>query len=100
MDPARSEIYRKQRLILERMDKVWEQRAQDITGVDLYSVPPSYVAGAIHGRIVDDEISLASWDWVARARSVARSTFRTMRAFGRQPKRSRQGFERSGLPHR
>jgi len=48
--------------VLERMDKLWEERSNNSFGTDLPNPPTSYLAGRVYGCIFDDESGLAARD--------------------------------------
>jgi predicted TIM-barrel fold metal-dependent hydrolase len=48
--------------VLERMDKLWEERSNNSFGTDLPNPPTSYLAGRVFGCIFDDEAGLAARD--------------------------------------
>lgn len=50
--------------VLERADKLWEERSANSFGSDLPNPPSSYVAGRIYGCIFDDETGLRNRDQV------------------------------------
>ena len=48
--------------VVERMDKIWEERGDASFGIDLPSPPSSYIPNHIWGCIFDDEIGLKNRD--------------------------------------
>jgi predicted TIM-barrel fold metal-dependent hydrolase len=50
--------------ILERADKLWEERSDNSFGTSLPNPPSSYVAGRIYGCLFDDETGLKNRDIV------------------------------------
>jgi len=46
--------------VLERADKLWEQRGTASTGAEIAQPPSSYIAGRVYGCIFDDETGLAN----------------------------------------
>jgi predicted TIM-barrel fold metal-dependent hydrolase len=46
--------------VLERADKLWEERADNAFGTNLKQPPSTYVPGRIYGCIFDDETGLAN----------------------------------------
>jgi len=48
--------------VLERMDKLWEERSNNSFGTDLPNPPTSYLGGRVYGCIFDDESGLAARD--------------------------------------
>jgi predicted TIM-barrel fold metal-dependent hydrolase len=46
--------------VLERADKLWEERSDNAFGTNLKQPPSSYVPGRIYGCIFDDETGLAN----------------------------------------
>ena len=46
--------------VLERADKLWEERSDNAFGTSLKRPPSSYVPGRIYGCIFDDETGLAN----------------------------------------
>jgi predicted TIM-barrel fold metal-dependent hydrolase len=48
--------------VMERMDKLWEQRVDNDFGTDLPEPPTSYLDGRVYGCIFDDESGLAARD--------------------------------------
>jgi predicted TIM-barrel fold metal-dependent hydrolase len=48
--------------LLERMDKLWEERSDNSFGTDLPEPPTSYIRGRVYGCIFDDETGLANRD--------------------------------------
>ena len=51
--------------VIERMDKIWEERTHDdggTFGLSLANLPSSYIPGRIYGCIFDDEIGLKNRD--------------------------------------
>lgn len=49
--------------VLERADKLWEERVNDRSfGIDLPRRPSSYIPGRVYGCIFDDEVGLAMRD--------------------------------------
>jgi len=51
--------------VIERMDKLWEERDSDSSfGVPLANPPSSYIPGHIWGCIFDDEVGLKNRDLV------------------------------------
>jgi predicted TIM-barrel fold metal-dependent hydrolase len=48
--------------LLERMDKLWEERSNNSFGTDLPNPPTSYIRGRVYGCIFDDEAGLAMRD--------------------------------------
>jgi hypothetical protein len=50
--------------ILERADKLWEERSDNSFGTALPNPPSSYVAGRIYGCLFDDETGLKNRDVV------------------------------------
>ncbi len=51
--------------VIERMDKLWEERDSDSSfGVPLANPPSSYIPGHIWGCIVDDEVGLKDRDLI------------------------------------
>jgi predicted TIM-barrel fold metal-dependent hydrolase len=53
--------------ILERADKLWEERSDNSFGTALPHPPSSYVAGRIYGCLFDDETGLKNRDVVGMA---------------------------------
>lgn len=50
--------------VLERADKLWEERSANSFGSDLPKPPSSYIAGRVYGCIFDDETGLRNRDVV------------------------------------
>ena len=48
--------------VIERMDKIWEERGDATFGIDLPEPPSTYIPGHIWGCIFDDEIGLRNRD--------------------------------------
>jgi len=48
--------------VLERMDKLWEERVDNSFGTNLAKPPSSYIKGRVIGCIFDDETGLANRD--------------------------------------
>jgi len=48
--------------VVERMDKIWEERGDASFGIDLPNPPSSYISNHIWGCIFDDEIGLKNRD--------------------------------------
>ena len=48
--------------VLERADKLWEERSDNAFGSNLANPPSSYIAGRIWGCVFDDEVGLANRD--------------------------------------
>jgi hypothetical protein len=48
--------------LLERMDKLWEERSNNSFGTDLPEPPTTYIRGRVYGCIFDDEAGLAMRD--------------------------------------
>jgi predicted TIM-barrel fold metal-dependent hydrolase len=48
--------------VIERMDKIWEERGDASFGIDLPDRPSSYIPGHIWGCIFDDETGLKNRD--------------------------------------
>ena len=48
--------------VVERMDKIWEERGDASFGIDLPNPPSSYIPNHIWGCIFDDEIGLKNRD--------------------------------------
>jgi predicted TIM-barrel fold metal-dependent hydrolase len=48
--------------LLERMDKLWEERSDNSIGTNLPEPPTSYIRGRVYGCIFDDETGLANRD--------------------------------------
>ncbi len=48
--------------VVERMDKIWEERGDATFGIDLPEPPSTYIPGHIWGCIFDDEIGLRNRD--------------------------------------
>ena len=48
--------------VIERMDKIWEERGDATFGIDLPNPPSSYIPGHIWGCIFDDETGLQNRD--------------------------------------
>lgn len=48
--------------VLERADKLWEERSANSFGSDLPHPPSSYIAGRVYGCIFDDETGLRNRD--------------------------------------
>ena len=48
--------------LLERMDKLWEERSDNSFGTSLPEPPTSYIRGRVYGCIFDDETGLANRD--------------------------------------
>jgi predicted TIM-barrel fold metal-dependent hydrolase len=48
--------------LLERMDKLWEERSDNSFGTNLPEPPTSYIRGRVYGCIFDDETGLANRD--------------------------------------
>jgi predicted TIM-barrel fold metal-dependent hydrolase len=50
--------------VLERMDKIWEERGDASFGIDLPQAPSSYIPGHVYGCIFDDAVGLRNRDLV------------------------------------
>ena len=48
--------------VIERMDKIWEERGDASFGIDLPDPPSTYIPGHVWGCIFDDEIGLKNRD--------------------------------------
>jgi hypothetical protein len=48
--------------VMERMDKLWEERSANSFGTDLPNAPTTYLEGRVYGCIFDDECGLAARD--------------------------------------
>lgn len=59
--------------VLERMDKLWEERVDNSFGTDLKQPPTSYLGDRVLGCIFDDETGLANRDRIG----MERITFET-----------------------
>jgi len=46
--------------VLERADKLWEERSDNAFGTNLKQPPSSYIPGRVYGCIFDDETGLAN----------------------------------------
>ncbi len=54
--------------VLERMDKLWEERSDNSFGTSLKNPPTSYLEGRMYGCIFDDESGLAARDRIGMDR--------------------------------
>ena len=54
--------------VMERMDKLWEQRVDNDFGTSLPDLPTSYLEGRVYGCIFDDESGLAARDRIGMDR--------------------------------
>jgi predicted TIM-barrel fold metal-dependent hydrolase len=54
--------------VMERMDKLWEQRIDNAFGTDLPERPTTYLDGRVYGCIFDDETGLAARDRIGMDR--------------------------------
>lgn len=54
--------------VLERMDKLWEERSDNSFGTSLKNPPTSYLEGRMYGCIFDDETGLAARDRIGMDR--------------------------------
>lgn len=54
--------------VMERMDKLWEERSDNSFGTSLKNPPTSYLEGRMYGCIFDDETGLAARDRIGMDR--------------------------------